>query len=285
MHVSPHAVWITVRSLVLIGTGVYAGLTLLLSMTQSNLVYHPRKSVDATPKQIGLPFKNITFPACDGTRLNGWWVPAADAKWIVLFCHGNTGNIGNRLEIINIIHRLGMSMFLFDYRGYGNSEGTPDEQGTYDDARAAFDWILKTQKCTPTDIIVFGRSLGGAVASHLASTVNPRALVLESSFTSITELGSRMHPFLPVRLMARYSYPTLEHVRKVQCPVLVVHSPEDNLVPYEHGRRLFDAVTGPKTFLEITGGHNKGFLTTGERYVAGLGSFFDSLGSGASGNG
>lgn len=272
-----HTVWITIRSIVLIGTGVYVGFSLLLSLTQSGLVYQPSRSVDATPEHIGLAYEDVTFPSGDGTRLNGWWLPAADARGIVLLCHGNAGNIGHRLETLEILNRLGMSAFIFDYRGYGNSEGSPDEKGTYQDTEAALKWIMKTQQCGSEDIVIFGRSLGGAVASRVAMEHQPRALILESSFTSIPDMGAELHPFLPVRLLARFSYATIDHVKEAQCPVLVIHSPEDEIIPFDHGRRIFDTAPEPKKFLEISGGHNDGFLFTGERYIEGLRSFLDSL--------
>lgn len=272
-----HPVWIIIRSLLLIGTGVYFGFTILLSLMQSGIVYRPDKTLSNNPGDIGLKFQDIIFTPEDGVRLHGWWLPADNPRGIILYCHGNAGNIGYRLEMLDILHRLRLSTFIFDYRGYGKSDGKPDEDNTYRDAEAALDWITRTQGCGTEDVIFFGRSLGGPVASWLALHHQPRALILESTFTSIPDMGKELHPFLPVRLLSRYSYATIEYVKEVRCPVLVVHSPEDDLVPYDQGRQIFDALPEPKTFFEISGGHNKGFLLTGERYLEGFSSFLDSL--------
>ncbi len=277
MDIMAHSVWGVFRSLVLIGAGVYVGFTVLLSLMQSGLVYHPAKSVTVTPENIGLSYVDVTFISGDGLSLNGWWIPADDSRGILLYCHGNAGNICNRLEILRILNRLGMSTFIFDYRGYGNSEGRPDEEGTYQDAEAALGWIVETQECRAEDIVFLGRSLGGAVAARLAKHTRPRALILESSFTSIPDMGKALHPFLPVRLLSRFSYATIEYIKEVTCPVLVIHSIEDDLVPYDHGRRIFEAAPEPKTFFEISGGHNDGYLITGERYIEGVRSFLNSL--------
>jgi hypothetical protein len=166
-----------------------------------------------------------------------------------------------------------LSVFIVDYRGYGQSEGRPTEQGTYLDADAAWRYLVEERQVPPSEIVLFGRSLGGAVASWLAQNYTPRALILESTFTSIADVGAASYPFLPVRLLSRLQYNTLKRMPDIDCPVLIVHSPEDRLIPYAHGRRLFEAAQEPKEFLTIKGGHNDGFIISAQAYEAKLEEF------------
>jgi alpha-beta hydrolase superfamily lysophospholipase len=251
----------------------YVGLTLLLFLFQAHLIYFPTRQLIATPATIGLTYETVRFQAADGVSLSGWFVPADGAKNVVLFFHGNAGNISHRLESIELFHRLGLSVFIIDYRGYGQSEGRPGEQGTYQDAAAAWRHLVEERGVKPEQIVLFGRSLGGGVATWLAQTHTPKALILESTFTSIPDMGARQFPFLPIRLFARIYYNTLERLPQVECPILIVHSPTDEVIPYSHGQQLFQAAPEPKTFLELTGGHNDGFIVSGPRYEAGLRAF------------
>lgn len=247
-------------------TVLYIGWGLVLLFLQPKLLYRPVREVSCTPGDLDLDFENVTFVASDGVALNGWYVPAPEAGFTVLFCHGNGGNIMHRLDSINLFHSLGLNCFVFDYRGYGRSEGRPTEVGTYRDAQAAYDWLVRTRLVPAEQIILFGRSLGGSVAAHLAARVKAAALVIESVFTSYPDIGSRFYPYLPVRPFARFKYNTLAYLGKVRCPVLVMHSRDDDVVPFEFGVRLFEAAPGPKQFVEILGGHNDGFLLSGDLY-------------------
>lgn len=245
---------------------VYAGFGLVLLFSQARLLYRPIRDVAFTPEDVGLDFEDVTFQTQDGVALNGWYVAADGASFTVLFCHGNAGNIMHRLDTVSLFHSLGLNCFVFDYRGYGRSEGRPTEVGTYRDARAAYDWLTQRKGVAAEQIVLFGRSLGGSIAAHLAGQVETRAVVVESAFTSYPDMGARMYPYMPVRLFARFRYDTRAHLARARCPVLVMHSPEDELVPFEFGRRLFEAAREPKRFVEITGGHNDGFLTSGDLY-------------------
>lgn len=209
--------------------------------------------------------------------IHGWFVSSSAApRRVLLFCHGNAGNISHRLDSLKIFHDLGLSVLLFDYRGFGRSQGKPSEVGTYLDADAVWEHLVTARGFAPGEIIVFGRSLGGAVASHVAAGRDAAALILESTFTSLPDLGAKFFPYLPVRLLARHRYDNMEHLQRVRCPVLVVHSPQDELIPFTHGRALYAAAPEPKTFLEITGGHNHGFLVSGDVYIEGLRRFFQN---------
>ena len=259
--------------------GVYLGVIVIMLIFQNRFIYFPDTDVSATPAAVGLSFEPVAFAADDGVALTGWFVPAEDTRATVLFCHGNAGNISHRLNTLTAFHRLGLDVFIFDYRGYGESAGKPSEAGLYRDADAAWRWLTKVRRVAPDRIIIVGRSLGGAVAAHLARERSPRALALESAFTSMADLGAHIYPWLPVRWILRSQFDTAEAISELTCPVLIVHSPDDRIVPYRFGRKLFEGAPEPKTFLEIAGGHNDGFETWGEIYADGWQKFLDTLSS------
>jgi fermentation-respiration switch protein FrsA (DUF1100 family) len=248
---------------------------MLIYFYQDNLLYFPTRQVRATPEQIGLTFDDVTLETKDGITINGWFVPVDSPKATILFCHGNAGNIGDRLESIAQFHRLGLAVFIFDYRGYGHSAGRPDEEGTYRDAEAAWDYLTRVRKVAPQTIVVFGRSLGGAIAIRLAAEHRPGALIVESTFTSLADVAARHYPFLPVRLLLRYRYASRETIARVTAPVLIAHSPDDRLVPYRQGEALFAAANEPKEFFALTGSHNEGFLQSANIYEEALTAFID----------
>jgi len=253
----------------------YVGLSLLLFLFQSRFIYFPLRQIEATPAILGLTYEAVQFEAEDGVKLSGWFIPAEEASRIVLFFHGNAGNISHRLESIALFHRLGLSVFIIDYRGYGQSEGSPSESETYLDAAAAWRYLVEERGSEPEQIIIFGRSLGGAVATWLAHNHPPKALIIESTFTSVPDMGAGQYPFLPVRLLARIQYNSLERIPQINVPILIVHSPEDEIIPYSHGQQLFQAANEPKTFLQLRGGHNEGFIISGQPYEEGLKSFIE----------
>lgn len=256
--------------------GIYAVLSLLLFFLQAHLIYFPEARIIATPAERGLPYESVDFKTEDGVDLNGWYI-AGGSDRVLLFCHGNAGNISHRLESLVIFHQLGLNIFIFDYRGYGQSQGRTTEKGTYRDAQAAWDYLTVQRGFPANKIIIFGRSLGGPIAASLAAREQPAALILESTFTSLPDLGARLYPLFPVRLLSRFQYRTAAYVRRVTSPLLVVHSPSDDLVPYDLGVKVYRAASAPKEFLEIRGDHNSGFLLTGQTYVTGLRSFIDNL--------
>jgi len=256
----------------------YLTLCLMLLLLQSRLVFFPTRAIDATPDRAGLAYEDVWLQTEDGLRLHAWWVPAEPARGTVLFFHGNAGNISHRLPSLQTFHRLGFNTLIFDYRGYGQSEGRPSERGTYLDAEAAWRHLVQDRGIGPDRVVLFGRSLGGAVAAGLAERHTPAALILESTFTSVPALAAEMYPFLPVRWLARIRYDTLDRLSRIDAPVLVVHSRGDDLIPFRHGQQLWEAARGPKEFLEISGSHNDGFWTSGTRYEQGVGGFLDRHG-------
>lgn len=256
---------------------IYALLVAAVFAFQEKLVFFPTRNLAADPLAIGLAFEDVHVGTEDGVTLHGWFVPAENARGTVLFFHGNAGNISHRLETIALINRLGMSLLIFDYRGYGLSTGKPSVAGTRKDAQAMWRYMISERGIEPSHIVLWGRSLGGAVAAGLAVDVKPAALILESTFTSVVDMGRRHYPFLPVGLIAKGKYPTIKHVPELKAPLLVVHSPDDEVVPFAMGRRLYTAATEPKNFLEISGSHNSGFLQSGEQYVDGVNRFISPV--------
>ncbi|MFQ5934904.1 MAG: alpha/beta hydrolase [Acidiferrobacterales bacterium] len=268
--------------MVLIGltlAAAYVAFGALLYFYQGSFVYYPDRQLVATPKQFGLEYEPVSFRTQDGVALSGWYLPAGDERGVLLFFHGNAGNISHRMLSLQVFNRLGLSTFIFDYRGYGHSEGRPDEPGTYRDGEAAWRYLIEHRNLDPRRIIVFGRSLGAAVASYIASRYPPRALIVESGFTSVPDLATRFYPFMPVRWLSRFEYATKHHLTQVSSPVLIVHSREDDIIPFEHGRALFEAAQHPKQFLEIVGTHNEGFVISGKHYEDGLNQFLSNAAS------
>lgn len=245
----------------------------LVYFRQDSLLYFPVRDISVTPRDIGMPFEEITLTTNDKTDLFAWYIPAAARRGVVLFCHGNAGNLSHRLESISIFHRLNLDVLIFDYRGYGKSSGAPSENGTYLDAEAAWNYLVDVRKINPREIIVFGRSLGSAVAAELSLRHSPGVLIIESGFTSIPDLGRKYYPWLPVRLLSRYRYATVEKVKKITAPKLIIHSPHDEIIPFSHGTALFENSLKPAEFLVIQGNHNEGFMISGNIYVDGIDHF------------
>ena len=247
-------------SVLRIGLAVYIGLSLFLFFRQSHYVYYPDKQVGATPRDVGIAYEDVELLTEDGETLGAWYVPAesTNAAITVLLCHGNAGDIGDRVGSVVTFHNLGYNLLVFDYRGYGRSTGRPSEKGTYMDADAAWRFLTKKKQIPAASIIVFGRSLGGAIGAWLAEHRKPAALVLESAFTSAPDMAKGMFPFLPSRLICRFRYDTLSRLANIDCPIFVAHGTEDEMIPFRHGQRLFEAASDPKIFFQLNGGHNSG---------------------------
>lgn len=246
--------WPVVAVIVLFGL-----LTAWLYFAQGKLVFFPSSEMSLKPDQVGLRFEELFIDVTPTEKLHGWYFPVdhgRPSKKTVLFFHGNAGNISHRLETASLITELGAECLLIDYRGYGRSDGSATEENCYADAKAAYDWLRQTKGLDPDDIVLFGRSLGGAVAIDLATRIECGGLIVESTFSSIEDMGKRMYPFLPVRYLVRYRFDALEKISRVNCPVLVTHSPEDDMVPFKMGRKLYQAAAEPSRFIELSGGHN-----------------------------
>jgi hypothetical protein len=266
---------LSVIFIVILGYGVLLGYVYFF---QARLIYFPNIGIGfgrAVPSDIGLDYEDVVFKTTDGVQLHGWYVSADQARGVILFFHGNAGNISHRLDSIEFFHRLGFSVFIIDYRGYGRSEGKTDEQGTYRDAEAAWRQLIENRGIDPGKIVIFGRSLGASIAAWLASRTSPAALILESAFTSAPNLGRHHYWFLPVHTLARIHYDTESYIESVSAPTLVVHSADDEIVPFAHGRKLFSVASEPKAFVKLQGGHNDGFFVSRAHYTEALGEFLD----------
>ena len=255
---------------------MYGVIVAMVYFRQSAMVYFPTRFIDATPDQIGLQYEDVWMDTLEGERVHGWYVPAPDATLTVLMFHGNGGNISHRLQTLALLYDIGVNTLIIDYRGYGRSEGRPGEQATYHDALAAWQYLLD-RGLSPEEIVLFGRSLGGAVAVWLAARVAPRGLILESTFTSVIDMAKYHYPFLPVKLLAKFKYDSLALVDEIKSPVLALHSPDDEIVPYELGVRLYQALPVEKSFVDMKGGHNDGFYVSGDGYVNSLWNFLRGL--------
>lgn len=256
----------------------YAAVVLLVWATQDRMVYFPQiaGTVAVTPAALKLPYESISIATEDGETLAAWWVSVAQPRGAVLVLHGNAGSMADRMDYLPPFQAMGYAVLLVDYRGYGASTGKPSEEGTYRDARAAWQW-LTARGLKPAEIVVAGESLGGAVAAELAARVQPRALILIAAFTSATDLGSEIYPWLPVRLISRYRYDTLAQLRRYNGPVLIAHSRDDEIVPFAHGERLHAAASGAKTLLEMRGGHNEAFLFGTPEWTQAVADFMERL--------
>jgi fermentation-respiration switch protein FrsA (DUF1100 family) len=258
-----------------LGYGAFAGFIYLM---QPRLLYYPNvpsRELTATPATIELDYEAVTLQTDDGLRLSAWFIPHPAPRATLLFFHGNAGNLSHRLESIRLFHDLGLAVFIIDYRGYGQSEGSPSEAGTYRDAAAAWDYLVTKRHIAPQEIVIFGRSLGAAIAAELASRTRPAALIIESAFTSVPNMAARIYPWLPVRWLSRYHYDTQTALESLTCPVLIIHSREDDIIPYAEGEQLFTHAREPKQFLELHGGHSDGFLVSREAYTQGIDDFLE----------
>ncbi|RJX35530.1 MAG: alpha/beta hydrolase [Desulfarculus sp.] len=241
-------------------------------------IFFPEKDLYATPTALGLAYEDVWLTAADGTRLHGWHLPAPGARHLLLFCHGNAGNISHRLDNLARLQQAGLASFIFDYRGYGRSQGSPSEAGMYQDAEAAFDWAQQKAAGQGGRVVVFGRSLGGVAAVYLATVRSPAGLILESTFTN---LGDMARSFLPLPGLGGWlgkRFNSLGRAPQVRAPVLVLHGDADEIVPLALGQALFAALPPPKQFVLLQGaGHNDTYLRGGAAYFQRLKEFVDKI--------
>lgn len=233
-------------------------LTVYLRIFERRVVFYPSKDIQFNPKGYGLDYEDLYLDTHGGIKLNAWFVPAAAARYCVLFAHGNAGNISDRLDKIKFFHDLNCSILVFDYRGYGRNKGIPSEKGIYEDTQAAYDYLVAKQ-IKPEQIIGYGESLGGVAVIDLAAREKFAGIIIESSFSNAEDMGKILYPLLPIWLFS-IRFNSLDKIKKIAAPKLLIHSPEDEIVPYGLGRKLYEAAPGPKEFLDIRGGHNTGFF-------------------------
>ncbi len=255
-------------------------LNVFMYLQQPSMTFFPYKKLEQTPQDWGLEYEDVQLETVDGVSLHGWYIPRSGSHGVqktLLFFHGNAGNISHRRTSLEIFHRLGLNVFIFDYRGYGNSQGKPDEEGLYKDARAAWLYLTEQRGIKQDDIILFGRSLGGVVAAELAAEVQPGALILESVFSSARDVANVIFPVLSRLVLLRYDFNTVAYVRQVACPVLVLHSPDDEIIPSRLGEKVFQAAKPPKFFVRMRGGHNSGLRMSQPEYEQAVGVFVSGI--------
>ena len=248
------------------------------SLIEKRFIFFPERELVGSPAELGLDYEEVHFLASDGVKLHGWFVPGdSDTTWI--WFHGNAGNISHRLENLALLNqKLGVSILLFDYRGYGRSEGDISEKGTYLDATGALEYLRTRGDVDPNRIVYYGRSLGSAVAVWLATEHAPLGTILESPFSSVRDMAKAAYPGLPLYLLVRTRYDSLSLMPSVSSPILILHGDLDGTVPISQGRKLYEAAREPKRFYTITGAaHNDTYITGGEPYFEALQAFLDSL--------
>jgi fermentation-respiration switch protein FrsA (DUF1100 family) len=237
-------------------------------------VFYPQASFDSTPEELRLNYRDIYFSSEDGTALHGWFFPLKTKEPVILFCHGNAGNISHRLDNIRLFLERNLQVFLFDYRGYGKSSGSPSEEGIYQDGRAAYDYLVHQEHIPPDNVVLFGRSLGAAVAIDLALRRDIRAIIIESAFTSMKDMAGTLFLFNLFSSVLPANYNNLGKIGHIKVPKLIVHGEEDNLVPFRMGRDLFEKANDPKSFFPIRGaGHNDTYMMGGDLYFRAIVNF------------
>jgi uncharacterized protein len=262
----------------------YLVILLLVWFNESRLLYFPgnARTLLPPPAELSLPVERVEFSTADGVRLVSWVIPAPDPSgyWL-LICHGNGGNISEAGRPLHYagLRDLGLSLLAFDYRGYGESEGRPTEEGLYRDAEAAYRYLRETLGVVPGRIVLFGHSLGTAVAVDLAARHPAAALILDGPLTSVPERGQEVYPFLPVHLLARSRYASIEKIGKIGIPKLFLHAEADQVIPIAHGRRLYAAASPPKRFVTLRGGHGDAFEVDSTAYFGSIARLLAELGA------
>ncbi|MCG6946553.1 MAG: alpha/beta hydrolase [Deltaproteobacteria bacterium] len=241
-------------------------------------VFFPDTTIEQTPADLDLPFEDIWFTSSDSVRLHGWLIPASPSSYILLFCHGNAGNISHRLDNVRLLNQRGISVFIFDYRGYGQSDGSISEKGFYIDSEAAYQVARKWADQHKAKLVVFGRSLGGIAATHVGATQHCNGLILESTFTNMGAMAGAHYPLPFAERLLKHRLNAVGEIGGVQVPVLFFHGDNDKIVPIRLGRALYDAAPNPKEFVVIPGaGHNDTYFVGGQNYFRKIADFLNSL--------
>jgi len=242
----------------------------IVPLIEPGMIYFPTKEIGMDPASVGLKYEDVYFKTSDGIKINGWLVKNNRSKKVILFFHGNGGNISHRMDLIKLLHALPASVFIIDYHGYGRSEGKPSEKNLYLDAKAAYDYLIKEKKYRPSQIVVMGSSLGGAVATELAVRERVGALILKSSFTSAKEMAVRMNPLYRIPIVwIRSDFDNLKKIGKVEVPVLIIHSKKDEMIPYQMSVALYEKANQPKRLLLLEKYRHNDFIRAPE-YIRSL---------------
>ncbi len=262
-------IWFIVITLL----SLYLLITLVLWGSQKGMIFSPGKEIFRTPEDEGIEFEDIDLHTPDGLTLNAWYIPKSGSTKCILFCHGNAGSLSSRVDTIKLLNEMGFSIFIFDYRGFGISEGSPSEKGCYIDTETALDYMQNDLRISQENIVIWGRSLGGPIAAYIAGKGSFYACVLESTFTSIREMAVHKFKLFPTAQLLRFNFPTIEYLKQIKNPILIVHSPDDEMIPYVMGERLFKSASEPKQFLKLHGDHNNCYFDSIEEYQKAIKSF------------
>ena len=247
-----------------------------LLLFENKIIFHPSRYPEGywDPASVGVPAQDIYFTSEDGVKLHGWFIPAPKAVATVLWFHGNAGNISHRLDNIQRLAPLNLNIFIFDYRGYGRSEGEPDEQGIYKDSKAAYKTVIGLNSVSVDTLFLFGRSLGGICATETALNNPARGLILESTFTSASDMSRKIIPLIPLGWAIRSKLDAINKVTELKLPKLFLHGDRDEVVPFDLGRKLYEEASDPKSFYIIQGaGHNDTYIMGGRDYYNALDGF------------
>ena len=259
--------------LLLVLMGLIVSVIVFYPQLENSIIFYPDKNLDDNPSNWNLSCKDVRFVTSDGEKLHGWFFPLSGKAPVLLFCHGNAGNISHRIENVERLVNRGISVFLFSYRGYGLSSGRPSENGIYTDGVAAYDYVTKGEKISPDRIAVFGRSLGGAVAMQR----KVRCMIIENTFTSIRGMSKTLFPWLLFSPFLPHHYDNIAKIADVSVPKLIVHGKNDKIVPFKMGKELFALATGNKIFLPVDGaGHNDTYVVGGKAYFDAIADFISS---------
>ena len=239
-------------------------------------LYYPTSKIEYTPDDINLKYSDFEIQLKSGPTITGWIIPSESSKGFLIFCHGNGGNISHRIETIGFFNKLDITVAIFDYPGYGKSSGKPNESNLFESAGAVYKMLQDKYGMKSEECIIYGRSLGGAVAVDLASHVSTAGLIVESGFSSTIQMGKEIFPFLPAKLIISQPFDSISKIPKITAPKLIMHSRKDEIIPYHHGEDLYRAASEPKIFLEISGTHNDGYEYRGKEYAKSLKEFIDS---------
>lgn len=255
---------------------ILTSIILYIKYIENNGVFYPEKILDITPDSLSIPFEDIYLTIGDNVKINGWFIPKEQAKHTILFLHGNAGNLGYRLDKIALLRKNPVDIFIIDYRGFGKSNGKPSEKGVYKDAEAAYWYMVNNRGILPESIILYGESIGGAVAVDLASKVKTEALILEGTFSKGRDMAKKILPFIPSFLFSNM-FDSLAKIKKITAPVLFIHSKDDETIPFDLALKLYNGAISHKQFVEIKGSHNQGFIDSKVSYSEALKTFIGSL--------
>ena len=254
---------------------IYVFLLAIVYFAQTRLIFPAGRTLFASPADYGWEYEDVEA-SVDGHITHGWWVPAENARGVMLFSHGNGGALSHRLEVVGFWREQGMSVLVYDYGGYGRSAGRPSEARCYADGRAMWRYLTETKRIAPEQIILYGRSLGGGVAIQLAREVDCAGLIVESSFRSVAAMARRSYPIFPVKALLRHHFDNEAKIADIHLPVLIAHSLDDSVVPFAHGQALYELANDPKTFVRLAGDHNDGVTQFSRAARRAFETFLDS---------